>query len=221
MSLQIDEQTIGEGAPKVAGKSGNNNALTHGGTSRKLILPGENRADFEALLDGLRSEYHPETQQHQLFIEQLAMGHWLLWRRQRAYNAIEAAVYDSADDDPELLNEDHFRRLNLAERYKVAAERALKRAFQNAESIRKERKSERDYRGRHARWQAELELRQGRLEKNREHKKPVEPVKRDQAATAIVNHPAPQLPLQWTGGPRLDTLAEFRGSSQACRDNTR
>lgn len=142
---------------------GNNNALTHGGTSQKLFLPTENPADFEALLAGIRAEYTPETEQHHLFVEQLAMAHWLLWRRQRAYNSIEAAVYHEAGNDPANLTEAQFHRLALAERYKIAAERALKRAFANAESIPKGRKSDRDYRERHARWQAAQELRDRRL----------------------------------------------------------
>jgi hypothetical protein len=179
------------------GKIGNNNALTHGGTSRKLILPGENQADFESLLADLQAEYQPETPQHRLFLEQLAMGHWFLWRRQRACNAIEASVYESAGDDPENLSEEHFRRLHLAERYKVAAERALKRAFQNAESIRKGRKADRDYRERHARWEAAQEIRQRRLALQEEKQKADETRKQQRAAREAALNPPPRPPIQW------------------------
>ena len=93
MSSLATDLATAEPLSSASGKIGNSNALTHGGTSERLILPDENREDFEALLQSLQSEYQPETTQQHLFIEQLAMGHWFLWRRQRTYNAIEAGVY--------------------------------------------------------------------------------------------------------------------------------
>jgi hypothetical protein len=163
----------------------NNNALKHGGTSQKLFLPDENQSDFEALLESLKAEYNPETEQHQLFIEQLATAHWLLRRRQQTYNAIEAAAYASVEHNPENLDEAQFHRLALAERYKVAAERALKRALANAEFIRKSRKSDEAHRDRHARWQAAQLLRERRLQITEAKHKAAEAREADQLAREL------------------------------------
>jgi hypothetical protein len=37
------------------------NALSYGGTSEKLIVPGERQEDFDELLNNLIEEYSPET----------------------------------------------------------------------------------------------------------------------------------------------------------------
>jgi hypothetical protein len=108
----------------------NRNATTHGGTSEKLIIPGERPEDFDALLHNLLEEYAPETPDARNLVEDAALGRWFLWRRQRAFNSVESALY-TAQPDPALWPPEAFHKLALLDRYKTAAERSLKRVLQN------------------------------------------------------------------------------------------
>ena len=112
------------------------NATTHGGTSQKLIVSGERREDFDNLLNDLLEEYAPATPQARSLVEDAALARWFLWRKQRAYNAIEAALY-AAQPAQELWTAEAYHQLALADRYKTAAERALKRTLQNLDALRR------------------------------------------------------------------------------------
>jgi hypothetical protein len=146
-----------------ATKSGNLNALKHGCTSQKLILPDENQADFDALLNSLIDEYQPELQHHRIMVEQVAVSQWFVLRRQRALIAIEAALY-AEKPGLELWTDDDHHRLELADRHRTQAERSLTRALQNVELIRKNRRSQLELLERQDRWRAEQDLRKRRLE---------------------------------------------------------
>jgi hypothetical protein len=117
------------------------NATTHGGTSEKLIVPGERREDFDALLNDLVAEYSPETPDARNLVEDAALARWFLWRRQRAFNAVESALY-AAQPAPENWPPEAFHKLALLDRYKTAAERSLKRILQNVASLHRAKKQE-------------------------------------------------------------------------------
>jgi len=112
------------------------NATTHGGTSEKLIIAGECLEDFDALLNDLLEEYAPATQQVRLLVEDAALARWFVWRKQRAYNAVEYALY-TAQPAQELWPAEAYHQLALVDRYKTAAERALKRTLQNLDASRR------------------------------------------------------------------------------------
>jgi hypothetical protein len=112
------------------------NATTHGGTSEKLIIAAECRENFDALLNALLEEYAPATQQLRLLVEDAALARWFVWRKQCAYNAVEAALY-TAQPAQELWTADAYHQLALVDRYKTAAERALKRTLQNLDASRR------------------------------------------------------------------------------------
>lgn len=112
------------------------NATTHGGTSQKLIVAGERREDFDSLFNDLLDEYAPSTPQARSLVEDAALARWFLWRKQRAYNAVEAALY-ATQPAQELWTAEAYHQLALADRYKTAAERALKRTLQNLEALRR------------------------------------------------------------------------------------
>src|SRR3954451_1464162 len=112
------------------------NATTHGGTSEKLIIAGERQEDFDALLNALLEEYALATQQLRLLVEDAALARWFLWRKQRAYNAVESALY-TAQPAQELWTAEAYHQLALVDRYKTAAERALKRTLQNLDASRR------------------------------------------------------------------------------------
>jgi hypothetical protein len=110
----------------------------------------------------LVDEYRPDTTQSRIFLENLAEAHWLLARRQRAHNAIEAAIYE---EQPDAANwtEQHLKRLALADRYRTQAERALKRALNNIEVWRKWTHGEADRDRRRSQWEAEHAIRERRM----------------------------------------------------------
>jgi hypothetical protein len=130
------------GPVTAAGKeSSSRNATTHGGTSEKLIVAGECREDFDALLNDLLEEHSPETPDARNLVEDAALGRWFLWRRQRAYNSVETALY-AAQSSPEKWSPEDFHKLALLDRYKTAAERSLKRVLQNLASLHRAKKQE-------------------------------------------------------------------------------
>ena len=65
------------------------NGLKYGLYAETLILPGEDPAEFDALLDRLDSEHQPATPTEELFVSQIAMASWRRARVQR----MEAAFY--------------------------------------------------------------------------------------------------------------------------------
>jgi hypothetical protein len=133
----MSNETTQTGPTSSAGKERcSQNATTHGGTSEKLIVAGERREDFEALLNDLLDEFSPATAHARGMVEDAAMARWYLWRKQRAYNAIETALYAAEPDEAKWSAEAH-QKVVLADRYKTAAERALKRAFNNIQVLRK------------------------------------------------------------------------------------
>src|SRR5436190_2029264 len=67
------------------------NSLKYGLYAETLILPGEDPAAFEALLDRFDAEYEPATPTEEGFVSQIAMATWRRARIQR----MEAAFYKS------------------------------------------------------------------------------------------------------------------------------
>jgi hypothetical protein len=113
------------------------NATTHGGTSEQLIVPGERREDFDALLNDLLDEHSPATPQARHLVEDVALARWLLWRKRRAANAVEANLY-KAQPAPELWAAETYHQLALLDRYQTAAERSLQRALRNLQAHNRE-----------------------------------------------------------------------------------
>jgi len=77
------------------------NGLKYGLYAETLILPGEDPAEFDALLDRLDAEHQPATPTEELFVSQIAMASWRRLRVQR----MEAAFYKNKHKD--LISKDH------------------------------------------------------------------------------------------------------------------
>ena len=56
------------------------NGVTHGLTAQTLVLPGEHKAEFQALFDSLAAEHQPATPTEEILVGQLAMATWRLRR---------------------------------------------------------------------------------------------------------------------------------------------
>src|SRR5580698_10851566 len=138
------------------------NATTHGGTSQKLIVAGEQQSDFTNLLSGLLAEYSPETPSARLLVEDFAHAQWFLWRRIRAQNSTEHALYE-AQPDPALWPDSSFRSLTNMQRYCTTAERAFQRALRNLEHLQYAQLSKSNRELRQQNFETRLELDRERI----------------------------------------------------------
>jgi hypothetical protein len=65
------------------------NALKHGLRSQHLIVPGEDPAELQALLDALRLAFPPDDEVDEILIGHMAAAEW----RMRRFNRSEAGLY--------------------------------------------------------------------------------------------------------------------------------
>ncbi|MFN7999083.1 MAG: hypothetical protein U0Q18_36010 [Bryobacteraceae bacterium] len=71
------------------------NAIRHGFCARTVVLPGENREEFEQLCNDLESEWQPQTATERFLVTQLATSQWKLGRAQ----VLEAQILGNAGTD--------------------------------------------------------------------------------------------------------------------------
>src|SRR5690349_22972429 len=74
------------------------NARKHACTSSELLLPDENAAELDELLEGLHEQYRPETALHIQFVIDAARAIWLLKRNNQRYDEYEQALYKQEPD---------------------------------------------------------------------------------------------------------------------------
>ncbi len=65
------------------------NSLRHGLRARTVVLPGENREEFNRLCDDLEREWKPESRTARFYLEQMAVSQWKLTRMEVA----EAGIF--------------------------------------------------------------------------------------------------------------------------------
>ena len=106
------------------------NGLKHGSSARKLLLPDENSGEFYALLQEAFESYQPNTRRDAHFVADLAQARWFLLRRERAYTFYEQSLR-LKKPEAEAWNLEEHHQLQLLNRYKVEAKRAVQRALLN------------------------------------------------------------------------------------------
>src|SRR5437762_6832361 len=74
------------------------NGLKHGLCAETIVVPGEDPAQFEALLEAYRTEYQPTTPSAEFLVRQVAMADWRLLRLHR----IEASFHTMRHKELEL-----------------------------------------------------------------------------------------------------------------------
>src|SRR5882724_10438082 len=74
------------------------NGLKHGLCAETIVVPGEDPAEFEAMLNGYRAEYQPATPSAEFLVRQVAMTDWRLLRLHR----LEAAFHTIRHKELEL-----------------------------------------------------------------------------------------------------------------------
>jgi hypothetical protein len=105
------------------------NALRHGLRARTVVLPGENREEFNQLCDDLEVEWHPQSRTEQFYVEQMAVSQWKLTRMEVGEVAIFEDVAASTTKLP-LLDRLWQAECRLERSY-ARAQRELER-LQNA-----------------------------------------------------------------------------------------
>jgi len=110
------------------------NSLKHGLTSRHVVLPGENRAEFDALVARLIEEHGAKETLEIEIIHEIA---GCMWRLNRARKAESEYFYvNFIADQP---TKDTERRFALILRYTGAVERELHRSITRLQQLKKER----------------------------------------------------------------------------------
>ena len=104
------------------------NSLTHGLASGRIIIPGEDPAEFEALLSDLIKEHAPANETEFLLVQQMAQSWWLM---QRAIRLQNQAFTETRVDTHKLA---------LFLRYQTTHERAFYRAVNSLMKLQKERR---------------------------------------------------------------------------------
>ena len=72
-------ETQSKGGPRTeAGKAASSkNSFKHGLASGRILIEGEDPAEFEALVADLEADYRPATETEALLVHDLAKFHWL------------------------------------------------------------------------------------------------------------------------------------------------
>ena len=129
LSKAKTQETSGPTGPRTPeGKAiSSANSLKHGLASGRLVIPGEDREDFEALLNDLVAEHAPATPTEEMLVQQMAQSWWLMHRAIRIQN--QAFMETWCD----------MKKLALFLRYQTTYERAFYRALNSLKKLQKER----------------------------------------------------------------------------------
>ena len=121
------------------------NGLKHGLCAETIVVPGEDPAQFEAMLDAYRAEYQPATPSAEFLVRQVAMADWRLLRLHRleaSFHTLKHKELDRTrqqdlqyDDDARLAFIDWMDAgpksvLANFHRYEIRLERSAKNARQ-------------------------------------------------------------------------------------------
>src|ERR1022692_2229054 len=109
--------------------------LRDGLRARAVVLPSENRDEFNELCDNLELEWRPQTRTEQFYLEQMAVSRWKLARME----AGEVELFDSFGTPTSKLTE-----LDRYSQCQSRLERSFIRAQRELERLQKSRPPEID-----------------------------------------------------------------------------
>ena len=118
------------------------NAMRHGLTSKQIVLPGEDAAQYDHLRQDLLETYAPANAAEALLVEEVAAASWRLLRARRQETLILIKLAgDNADCDAGFAAAFIEKPKEIARltRYITSIERAYYRAIATLEHIQKER----------------------------------------------------------------------------------
>ena len=132
LHTDTETETQSKGGPRTqAGKTASSkNSFKHGLASGRILIEGEDPAEFEALVAALEADYQPATETEALLVHDLAKFHWLADRAIRLQ-----AVAFAASAWPEMPAS-----LNVLIRYQTTNQRAFQTTLKSLQALQKERK---------------------------------------------------------------------------------
>jgi hypothetical protein len=107
------------------------NSLRHGLRARTVVLPGENREEFNQLCNDLEVEWTPQSRTEQFYVEQMAVSQWKLNRMEVG----EAGIFQDVEGSATKLT--HLDRLWQAE---ARMERSYSRAQRELQRLQTSRR---------------------------------------------------------------------------------
>ena len=129
MSPSPSHKSTGPSTP--TGKAASSqNALRHGLAAGRLLIPGEDPAEWQTLLADLTGEWEPTTATERILVEDMARHHWLLERAIRLQS--EALAAAQPGEIPQTFA--------VLLRYQTTNERAFSRALHSLEALHKTRR---------------------------------------------------------------------------------
>jgi hypothetical protein len=121
------------GPVTVPGKAASSqNAFRHGLTSARIVLPGEDPAEYDAHRESLLSQYKPANDIECTLVEELAATSWRLLRARRFETAVLAKMLEGASDIEAAFAAAFLEKpkeIERLQRYVTAHERAFYRAL--------------------------------------------------------------------------------------------
>jgi hypothetical protein len=130
-ALSASERTGPTGPRSPEGKAtSSGNSLKHGLASGRVIIPGEDPAEFEALVSDLIKEHAPANATESLLVQQMAQSWWLM---QRAIRLQNQAFSENRVDTHKLA---------LFLRYQTTHERAFYKALNTLSRLKLSRARE-------------------------------------------------------------------------------
>jgi hypothetical protein len=166
--------THSTGPQTEAGKErSSRNSFKHGLTSSKIVLPGEDPAEYDEFRAGILEQYQPANAIEQILAEELAAAGWRL-NRSRAVETeiLKKLMGDAADSGVGLATvfvekPKEFQRLL---RYLTSIERAYYRALDKLTRLQKERRATEQAAALEKHWVAQMKQAQQAAEiKRRPH----------------------------------------------------
>jgi low affinity Fe/Cu permease len=104
------------------------NRLSHGLSGQTAVLPGEDAAEFQSLLDSLMDEYQAATPTELILVQKMAQHYWMAQRAVLLQNQLLAAGEANLD----------AKRFGLFLRYQTTHDRAFHKSLSDLLKLRKE-----------------------------------------------------------------------------------
>ena len=118
------------------------NAFSHGLTAACLVLPWENREEFDALLGQLIAEHQPATATEGILVREIAEQYWRLQRARNHEHALlvqTPEILENSASNPALY-QGWEKGVALAQRYATRHERAFHKCLATLRTLQKERR---------------------------------------------------------------------------------
>jgi hypothetical protein len=121
------------------------NSFRHGLTSKQIVLPGEDPAEYDGLRASLLKQYMPANETERTLVEEVAAGFWRLARARRHETAILQKLIGDAKNPDQAFAELFLERpkeIDRLQRYITTIERSYYRALNKLQTLQKERAKE-------------------------------------------------------------------------------